>query len=113
MSKKNKTEGDGNEKEITVLPWLHCVAAHNFLAQQHFHPTGEVNRAKIYDFAMRGDIVAQAYIYSLRTSVLSDINEGHPAPDLYTERLLLNHIRRGNEILCECVNEIMRSPHIL
>jgi hypothetical protein len=95
-----KTGSKGKLKQIT-FSWPDSVTAHNFLAQQYFHPTGDVNRADIYDYAIRGDIVAQAYIFSLRKSVLSDIKEWQPACYAYTETLLLNHIRRGNEILCE------------
>jgi hypothetical protein len=100
VNKQKKTQAEETLKQIT-FSWPDCVAAHNFLAQQHFYPTGGLNRADIYDFAMRGDIVAQAYIFSLRKSVLSDIKDGQPAFYSYTETVLLNHIRRGNEILCE------------
>src|SRR5580693_1760637 len=101
MHRKKKTKDDEKGKRMRASSWTHFVEAHNFLAQQYFCPTEDVNRRKIYEFAMLGDIVAQAYISSLRKSVLSDIKEGQPAPYSYTETLLLNHIRRGNDILCE------------
>ena len=101
MSEKKKPKGDGKEKQIAGFSWPHLVAAHNFLAQEHFYPTNGVTHRDIHDSAQHGDIVAQAYIGSLRKAVLSDIGNGIPWPYSFTETLLLGHIRRGNEILCE------------
>jgi hypothetical protein len=37
MSDKKKTKDERKEKQIAGFSWPHLVAAHNFLAQEHFY----------------------------------------------------------------------------
>ena len=95
--KKQKQRKGGG----AAFSWPQCLEAHNLCAEQHVFPREGVTEADVAEFAMSGDIVAQAYLYSLRRAVPSAAETRRPLVPSYVETLLMAHVRRLNNLLCE------------
>ena len=97
-----------NQNRVTLVKgafnkvtfWDRSVEYHKCLAEwYYFAPWEGITLGDLMDFAMYGDLVAQAYLYALGKAIPSAGDTR--APSNYFERLLLAHARRLNELVCE------------
>ena len=99
-SEKNEPTATAVSNEMTL--WQRSAEYHRMMAEWYrFQPWEGIQVQDLLDFAMYGELVAQCYLHALRKAV----------PELprqrgnYFERLLLAHIGRLNEMLCELARE--------
>ncbi|MBE0543582.1 MAG: hypothetical protein IH623_19730 [Verrucomicrobia bacterium] len=84
--------------------WERSVAYHRYMAEwYYFQPWEGVTALHLRDFAMYGELVAQSYLCALRKAVPAPRKNGIPVG--YFEKLLLAHVRRLNDMLCELARE--------
>src|SRR6266571_5280986 len=99
--KRGKKRQIGRKKGVAAFSWPRCLEAHKLCAEQHVFPREGVTEADVSELAMCGDIVAQAYLCSLRSAVPSAVETKKPLIPSYVERLLFAHVCRLNDMLCK------------
>lgn len=107
MSKKPKTEKSQKQEDHVVanptggFSWQAFVEAHTFCAEQSFSKREGVTPEDIAQFAQTGDFVAQHYLRSLHSAVPTSFEQQRPFVPSGVEEMLVRHVRRLNEMLCE------------
>jgi hypothetical protein len=104
---KPQSKGSGRQKPQLSdgATWEQRVENLKHISEWYWYsPWDGITEDDLLHFAMYGDIVAQIYFHALRKA--SSFDEAtHPLFPNTFENLLLNHIRRLNEALCEMSNK--------
>jgi hypothetical protein len=99
MARRKSRSPSGKAKRKLPKGWARLFKAHNSRVEGYL--LGKNEDDFDYDSVSLADIVAQAYFSSLRRAVPSTGETKRPYVPLYVERLLIAHIGRLNEMLCE------------
>jgi hypothetical protein len=99
--KRKRIPQDQAHKKSLTWNWQASIEGHTLCAEQFCFSRQGITDRDIIQFAQHGDIVTQCYLNMLYKTIPKEAESKRPLVGLYVERLLIEHIRSLNEMLCD------------